>query len=207
MNGTMRAARRVAAIALMVLVPATPAFGAVADRAPAGSSDEIRVARSDARAYGRWATNQELFVGALAVADVPIEELREAAEQAWAAGVPRRSLQAVLFSEAGRQLLAGNAAAGEGRPSPYLEYFKARPEQLGSLGEYLLGSPAYVAGPGGTQDQLFARFPGLRDSYLASLGLMEVNGRIVDPRLPYLAPAMVSLLMGAPDPLPQPTSG
>jgi hypothetical protein len=207
MNGARRVPRRLAAaaaVSLMVLVPATPAFGAAADGAE--SSPEVRPTRSDVRAYGRWSEVQELSVGSLAVADMPLEALREAAERAWAAGVPRRLLQAVLFSDAGRDLLAGNAAAGEGRPSPYLAYFQRHFDQLGPLGEFLLASPAYVAGPGGTQDRLFARFPGLRDSYLASLGLVEVNGRIVDPRMPYLTPSLVSMLMGAPKPLPQPAA-
>jgi hypothetical protein len=44
----------------------------------------------------------------------------------------------------------------------------------------------------------------LRESYLASLGLREVNGRIVDPRAPLLSPYVASLLLGAPEPLRQP---
>lgn len=207
-RGTRRAPRwlmAAAAVSLIVFVPAVSASGADRGRARAGS-DMAEPSRQEAMAYQRWAEGQEFAVGALAVADVPLAELQDAAGRAWAAGVDRRYLRAVLFSDAGRELLAGNAAGGEGRPSPYLEYFKLRPDQLGPLGEFLLGSPSYVVGPGGTQERLFTRFPGLRDSYLASLGLMEVNGRIVDPRMPYLTPYLVSMLIGPPEPLPQPSS-
>jgi hypothetical protein len=44
----------------------------------------------------------------------------------------------------------------------------------------------------------------LRESYLASLGLREVDGRIVDPRAPLLSPYVASLLLGAPEPIRQP---
>lgn len=192
-----RARLRVAILGLaLVAVPITGVGLAVAS-----PGDEA--ARIQERAFGRW-WGGEVDAGGLAIADVPLGALQEAAEDAWLAGTPRSQLRAVLFSEAGRNLLAGNAAAGEGRPSPYLRYFGNRPSELAALGSYLIESPSYLGGPGGTQDELFDRFSGLRESYLASLGLVEVEGRIVDPRNPYLTPYLVSLRMGPPAPLPQP---
>lgn len=190
---------RVAIIGLVVVaIPITGVGLAIA--AP---GDEP--ARIQERAFARWFEG-ETDAGGLAVADVPLGALQEAAEEAWLAGTPRSQLRAVLYSEAGRNLLAGNAAGGEGRPSPYLEYFRNRPSELAALGSYLIESPSYEGGPGGTQEELFGRFSGLRESYLASLGLVEVDGRIVDPRNPYLTPHVVSQLMGRPAPLPQPGS-
>jgi hypothetical protein len=118
--------------------------------------------------------------------------------------VPRGQLTAALFTNAALTLFAKNAAGGYGQPSPYLEYFTNNPVQLGALGSILTDSPDYVVGPGGTQERLFATFVGLRDSYLASLGLRDVNGRIVDPRNPLLSPYLVEQFMGPPKPLPQP---
>lgn len=154
-------------------------------------------------AFTRWLEGG-VDGGGLAVADVPFAALEQAAQEAFLAGTPRSQLRAVLFSEAGRNLMAGNAAAGEGRPSPYVPYFGGRPGELAELGSYLIENPSYVGGPGGTQEDLFDRFPGLRESYLASLGLVEIDGRIVDPRNPYLTPHQTSQLLGPPRPLPQP---
>ncbi|MGZ8606902.1 MAG: hypothetical protein ACXWXQ_07650 [Actinomycetota bacterium] len=191
----------VTATALLVGAIGVPAFGAERDRVGGKGAEEVT--SLEAKAYGRWMESQ-VTSGVQSMPDMPLGELRDAAELAWAAGVPRAHLRVALFSDAARNILAGNAAAGEGRPSPYLAYFANDAAQLGRLGEFLLDDPIYAAGPGGTQDRLFAAFPGLRDSYLASLGLMEVNGRIVDPRAPYLSPYVASLLMGRPQPLPQP---
>jgi hypothetical protein len=194
--------RRVAAIAAISTALWSATVGTVAWAADR-SSDEPQMTRLEQRAYARWWDGQ-VSSGGLAFADVPYEALADAAEQAWADGASRKALSAVLFSDAGRNLLAGNAAAGEGEPSPYVPYFRNNPSQLEPLGEYLHENQAYVAGPGGTQDELFDRFPGLRESYLASLGLVEVAGRIVDPRAPYLTPYMASLRLGPPQALPQP---
>ncbi len=193
------------ATGLSVLVLWTVAAAPAGASAPASRrpANHPQLTRVEERRFARW-LDAQVVAGGMAYADMPVEELRNAAEQALAAGATRAELQAVLFSDAGRSVLAGNAAAGEGRPSPYVPYFRNNPTQLGSLGAFLLTNTSYVAGPGGTQDALFARFPGLRESYLASLGLMEVNGRIVDPRMPYLTPYTASLFLGAPQPLPQP---
>jgi hypothetical protein len=167
---------------------------------------EDRLTAREARVFGGWWDVQVAGEG-LALAGMPADALGEAAAMAWGSGAATRAqISAVLFSDAGYALLAGNAAAGEGRPSPYVAYFVNNPAQLGPLGAYLLEHPTYVVGPGGTQDALFSSFTGLRDSYLASLGLVEMNGRIVDPRYPFLTPYLVSQLMGAPAPLPQPAS-
>jgi hypothetical protein len=187
---------------MLVALGAAPA-GASVLLGRSGVADEPRMTRIEARQYHRW-WGGEVLSGSLAISDMPLTQLQAAAELAWAAGVSREHLRAALFTDAARNLLAGNAAGGEARPSPYLEYFRNNPVQLGGLGEFLLESPTYEVGPGGTQEQLFARFPGLRESYLASLGLREVNGRIVDPRNPYLTPYLTSMLMGPPQPLPQP---
>jgi hypothetical protein len=183
------------------LLPAVPASAWVLGVARDPAEPEL--SRVEARRYERWWTDQVL-VGSLALADMPLAELREAAEGAWAAGVTRRQLRAALFGEAALTVFAANAAGGEGRTSPYLQYFTNNPAQLGPLGEVLSASGEYVGGPGGTQEELFGRFAGLRESYLASLGLAEVDGRIVDPRNPYLTPYLVSLSLGPPEPLPQP---
>lgn len=185
--------------ALAALVPTVPAFASARD----GARDGIQVTRAESSQYRHWFEGQ-LLEGSQEMPDMPLGELRAAAELAWAADVPRQHIRAALFTDEARTILAGNAAAGEGRPSPYLAYFVNNPVQLGRLGEFILENRTYAVGPGGTQEQLFASFSGLRDSYLASLGLMEVNGRIVDPRSPYLTPSLASLLMGPPEPLPQP---
>lgn len=188
-------------VLVLWLMGAAPASASPLDRATASGTPELT--RLEVRQLHRWWDNQVL-TGSLALADVPLEELREAAGQALAAGVTERQLRSALFTEAARNVLAGNAAGGEGQPSPYLEYFKNNPLQLGRLGDFLTENPDYVVGPGGTQELLFERFSGLRESYLASLGLQEVDGRIVDPRDPRLTPYLASLLLGDPAPLPQP---
>ncbi|MGH2637433.1 MAG: hypothetical protein ACRDHU_14975 [Actinomycetota bacterium] len=180
---------------------AAPTSAAVLGRA--GTTVGPRLTGVEARQYGRWWENQTRGEE-LALLDVPLAELQIAAEQAWAMGVTRAQLRAALFTNAAQTVFARNAAGGEGQPSPYLEYFTNNPVQLGGLGALLSGSPDYLVGPGGTQDQLFATFVGLRESYLASLGLQEVNGRIVDARFPYLTPYLAELLFGPPKPLPQP---
>jgi hypothetical protein len=200
MNERMRIATGAVVVALTVcVVGVTPA-------AAGPRFGEDRVTASEARAFERWWEGQATGMD-LALAGMPVDALAEAAGRAWGSGAATRAqISAVLFSNAGYDLLAGNAAGGQGRPSPYVAYFLNNPTQLGSLGAYLLENPTYVVGPGGTQETLFSSFTGLRDSYLASLGLVDVNGRIVDPRYPYLTPFLVSQLMGPPDPLPQPSS-
>jgi hypothetical protein len=185
--------------ALVVL--ATPASADVLGRAE--PSTGATLTKLEARRFDHWWKGQTTGMS-LALAGMPVDELRTAAEQAWASGVSRKGLQAILFSDSGQSVFARNAAGGEGQPSPYVAYFTNNPNQLAKLGAHLVESPEYVAGPGGTQDELFGMFPGLRESYLASLGLVEVNGLIVDPREPRLSPYLVALLFGAPEPLPQP---
>jgi hypothetical protein len=185
----------------VVVLLATPAAADVLGRAEPAS--RATLTKLEARQFEHFWKGQTTGMS-LALADMPVEQLREAAEQAWASGVSRKGLQAILFSDSGQSVFAGNAAGGEGRPSPYVAYFTNNPSQLAKLGAHLVESPEYVAGPGGTQDELFGMFPGLRESYLASLGLVEVNGLIVDPREPRLSPYFVTLLFGPPEPLPQP---
>jgi hypothetical protein len=189
----------VASISLLALLAAAPASASVLSQA--GSDPDL--SRSEARQYGRW-WEEQVRGESLLFAGEPIDALGRAAERAWAAGVSRTQLQAALFSDAALDLFAANYAGGEGRPSPYLAYFTNNPVQLGSLGDVFTASGSYVYGPGGTQEQLFDRFTGLRESYLASLGLREVNGRIVDPRAPLLTPYFASILLGDPQPLRQP---
>ncbi len=187
----------------LTVMQAAPAWGAALDQAAA--PDRPEVSQAQMRAYGRWWDGQVEF-GSLAVADVPLGQLQAAAEQAYAAGVTRQELRAALFTDVARDVLAGNAAGGEHEPSPYLAYFRNNPTMLGPLGRLFVANPAYLVGSGGTQDLLFAQFPGLRESYLASLGLQEVNGRIVDPRMPYLSPYLASRFLGEPEPLAQPAA-
>ncbi|MGZ8585035.1 MAG: hypothetical protein ACXWXP_06110 [Actinomycetota bacterium] len=182
------------------LVPAAPAFASVEGSRSTSRAD---LRPLEAQRAERWWEGQ-VRAGSLAFADMPTDQLSEAAQVAWAAGVTKDQLRAALFTDVAREIFAGNAAGGQGQPSPYLEYFANNPAQLGPLGDFLSASRSYVVGPGGTQDELFARFTGLRESYLASLGLVEVNGRIVDPRNPYLTPYFASLFLGPPAPLPQP---
>jgi hypothetical protein len=190
------------ALTLGVLVLlAAPASADVLGRA--GASPKATLTKLEARQFDHWWKGQTVGMS-LALADIPVDQLREAAGQAWAAGIPRKSLQAILFSDTGQSVFARNAAGGEGQPSPYVAYFTNNPNQLADLGGYLVAHPEYAAGPGGTQDELFAMFSGLRESYLASLGLVEVNGLIVDPREPRLSPYLVATLFGPPEPLPQP---
>jgi hypothetical protein len=186
-------------VALTLL--AMPASADVLGRAE--PSTNARLTTLEARQFDHWWKGQTVGMS-LALADMPVERLREAAEEAWASGIPRKSLQAILFSDAGQSVFARNAAGGEGQPSPYVAYFTNNPNQLADLGGYLVAHPEYAAGPGGTQDELFSMFSGLRESYLASLGLVEVNGLIVDPREPRLSPYLAAMLFGPPDPLPQP---
>ena len=189
----------IAATAIALLV--APATTAWAD--PERPRDRKALSDVEARRYARWWGGQVVGMEEW-LSDVPLAELRDAAGAAWAAGASRAQLRAALFSDAAVTLFSSNAAGGQARPSPYLTYFANNPAMLGPLGEAL--GPVYVAGPGGTQDRLFAAFPGLRGSYLASLGLAEVDGRVVDPRNPRLSPYLVSLLMGPPPPLPQPAA-
>jgi hypothetical protein len=196
---------RVAVSGLMLilvvwLLPAAPASASVDRSRDAARADLTRL---EAQRAERWWEGQVL-AGSLAFADMPTDQLSEAAQVAWGAGVTKDQLRAALFTDVAREIFAGNAAGGEGQPSPYLKYFTNNPAQLGPLGDLLTTSRSYVVGPGGTQDELFARFTGLRESYLASLGLVEVSGRIVDPRNPYLTPYFASLFLGPPAPLPQP---
>jgi hypothetical protein len=192
----------VATASVGALLLGTPAWAALGE----GRARVVdRLSPSEARRVERWWDDQRLGLS-LALSDMPMGRLRQAAEIAWAAGIPRARLRTALFSDVAREIFAGNAAGGQGRPSPYVEYFTNNPAQLGPLGELLATAPTYVVGAGGTQDQLFAQFEGLRDSYLASLGLVEVNGRIVDPRAPYLTPYLASLRLGMPSPLAQPES-
>ncbi len=190
----------VSTLTLMVLL-AAPASAGVLGRATPSSQPTLT--KLEARQFDRWWKGQTLGMS-LALADMPVTQLREAAEQAWASGAAQRTLMAVLFTDSGQTVFARNAAGGEGQPSPYVAYFTNNPSQLAELGAYLADHPEYVAGPGGTQDELFGMFTGLRESYLASLGLVEVNGLIVDPREPRLSPYLVALLFGPPKPLPQP---
>jgi hypothetical protein len=186
-------------LALAIAVPAL-ASGIEADDETAGTG---ALTPLEAQRFERWFQAAELE-GSLAVADVPLDALREAGEVALAEGVSKEQLRSAVFSDMAREVFAGNAAGGQGEPSPYLEYFTNNPAQLGALGDLLAANEGYVAGPGGTQDQLFATFDGLRESYLASLGLVEIDGRIVDPRNPRLTPYFAALFLGVPAPLPQP---
>jgi hypothetical protein len=184
-----------------VVLLAAPASADVLGRAEPVTGTTLT--KLEARQFDRWWKGQTLGMS-LALADMPVEQLRAAGEQAWASGIPRKSLQAILFSDSGQSVFARNAAGGEGQPSPYVAYFTNNPNQLAELGAYLVRNPEYAAGPGGTQDELFGMFSGLRESYLASLGLVEVNGLIVDPREPRLSPYFVAMLFGPPKALPQP---
>jgi hypothetical protein len=188
-------------LAALGILSAAPAWGA--ESARAGASSDPELSRDEARRYGRWWEGQ-VIGESLVLSGQPTTQLEQAAAGAWAAGVGRKQLEAALFTDAALDVFASNYAGGEGRPSPYLAYFANNPAQLGPLGDLFIASGVYQYGPGGTQEQLFGRFPGLRESYLASLGLRELNGRIVDPRAPLLSPYMASLLLGAPDPLRQP---
>ncbi len=185
---------------LMVLL-AAPASAGVLGRATPSSPPTL--SKLEARQFDRWWKGHTLGMS-LALADMPVTQLREAAEQAWASGAVRKNIAAVLFTDSGQTVFARNAAGGEGQPSPYVTYFTNNPSQLAELGAYLADHPEYVGGPGGMQDELFGMFTGLRESYLASLGLVEVNGLIVDPREPRLSPYLVALLFGPPRPLAQP---
>jgi hypothetical protein len=206
MRRSMRTSRRAfAGVALCVsvlgMLGAAPVWAA--ESARAGASADPDLSRVEARRYSRWWGGQ--VVGeSLALAGQPTTQLEAAAAQAWAAGVSRQQLEAALFTDVALDVFASNYAGGEGRPSPYLLYFENNPAQLGPLGDLFAVGGVYRYGPGGTQEELFERFPGLRESYLASLGLREVNGRIVDPRAPLLSPYVASLLLGAPDPIRQP---
>jgi hypothetical protein len=197
-----KASRLIAILASVTcILVAAPASAAVRGRA--AGRGEADLTRAEARRYERW-WSDEVLGESLLLAGQPITALSKAAEQAWAAGVTREQLQAALFSDVALDLFAANYAGGEGQPSPYLEYFTNNPAQLGPLGNLCALNGTYLVGTGGTQEQLFDRFVGLRESYLASLGLQEVNGRIVDPRAPFLTPYFASLLLGDPEPLPQP---
>jgi hypothetical protein len=189
----------VAATSALVLLAAPAMALAGRDR------DEPELSRAEARRVERW-WDLESRSAVVPVMDLPLDRLLQSVERALAAGVPRGALRTAVFSDAAWAIFASNRAGGEGRPSPYAEYFANNPVQLGRLGEYLRDNETYVVGPGGTQDQLFAEFQGLRDSYLASLGLVEVNGRIVDPRAPHLTPYFATRFLGPPRPLPQPSS-
>jgi hypothetical protein len=187
---------------LVAMVFAVPAFASGVEPDD-DSTTTSGLTALEAQRFERWFAAQEAE-GSLAVADVPLDRLEAAAAAAIAAGATEEQVRAAVFSDVAREVFAGNAAGGQGDPSPYLEYFTNNPEQLGELGAVLSASQGYVVGPGGTQDELFATFDGLRESYLASLGLMEVDGRIVDPRNPRLTPYFAALWLGAPAPLPQP---
>ncbi len=203
---TNASAVRARVVGAMMIVGVSMALVAPASADVLGRAEPSAPAtltKLEARQFEHWWKGQTTGMS-LALADMPVEQLREAAEQAWASGIPRRSLQAILFSDSGQSVFARNAAGGEGQPSPYVAYFTNNPNQLADLGAYLAAHPEYVAGPGGTQDELFGMFTGLRESYLASLGLVEVNGLIVDPREPRLSPYLVALLFGPAKPLPQP---
>jgi hypothetical protein len=191
------------AAVVALCVSAIGIVGAGSASARPGASAEPRLSRAEAHRYSRWWG--ELTVGeSMALAGQPTARLEAAAADAWAAGVGRKQLEAALFTDVALDVFASNYAGGEGQPSPYLVYFENNPAQLGTLGDLFLTSGVYQYGPGGTQEQLFDRFPGLRESYLASLGLREVDGRIVDPRAPLLSPYVASLLLGAPEPIRQP---
>jgi hypothetical protein len=161
------------------------------------------MSRAEANRYSRW-WDEQTIGESLLLAGQPTSRLGAAAAEAWAAGVSRQQLENALFTDVALDVFAANYAGGEGRPSPYVAYFANNPAQLGPLGDLFAADGVYEYGPEGTQARLFDRFPGLRESYLASLGLREVNGRIVDPRAPLLSPYVASLLLGAPEPLRQP---
>jgi hypothetical protein len=101
---------------------------------------------------------------------LPAEEIKAVALAAFKAGVEPKDLN-VLFGNKAENLFASNYAGGQGQPSPYLDYFKSHLGEAPKLVEFLkTHNPDTPQG----QQAAFDTFGGLRESYLTSVGDVEV---------------------------------
>jgi hypothetical protein len=160
---------------------------------PPGGLDGIPNRRP--QGFQKWWGNQ-MENRAGFVPSFPAGDFRPIARQLWKEGARGKDFRG-LFSPGVENLFASNYAGGQGQPSPYLDYFQNNPQALLQLLS-TQGIRNYTGGSQAQQD-LFAQFPGLRESYLGSLGRVEVRhpggGTLVfDPNDPRQAASMNAIL-------------
>lgn len=195
---------------------------------------ERKAERKEDRQFDKWFEN----VTQGADPSLNTELVEQLARAGWDQGLRGKELR-VLFSQGAVNLFASNFAGGEGQPSPYVQFFGDNPDMVGDLVAWLqaggrgYGTPGardnfaeflaenegatsadyhtFLQGLPSSQESLFGAFPGLRTSYLGSLGLQEVTNpdgstRIVNPLMPNVSPYVASLMLNK-DQQPQQNQG
>lgn len=184
---------------------------------------EKKAEKQEDKAFQKWFDN----VTQGADPSLNTELVEKLARAGWDQGLRGKDLRA-LFSQGAVNLFASNFAGGEGQPSPYVQFFQDNPDAVGNLvawlqaggkgfgttgardnfaefladneGATIADYSTYLQGLPSSQESLFGAFPGLKTSYLASLGLQEVTNpdgttKIVNPLKPDVSPYVASLLL------------